>query len=365
MRLLHFSDLHLDTPFTWAGPDVGRTRRLALRRVLANICRLAEQESVDAVLCAGDLYEDTRFTPDTVAFVADTLSQLDMPVLLAPGNHDWYGPTSLYATASFAGNVHVFRSDVLEPYELAEGFTIWGAAHCAPANTDGFLDHFLVDRAGVNVALFHGSEQGALQWQESGKVPHAPFRAEQIIASGLNHAFVGHFHTPRYAERHTYPGNPEPLSFGEEGERGAVIAEVDEGGFVSLTPHEVSETRWHDIDVRLHDVDHLDQAVAQVQAAIAPLKGVVRATVHGEVGEDVDIRLEDLQALGSHLDAFAPRVGDIWIAYDLEDLAHEQTVRGEFIRMVRADSALDEEERRRVTITGLRALAGRSDLEVQ
>lgn len=121
---------------------------------------------------------------------------------------------------SWTPNVHVFTEAGLSPVELADGLTLWGAAHRAPANTDGFFEHgFKVDRGGVNVALFHGSERGELTWQEEGKAPHAPFHAWQIPEAGLDHVFCGHFHAPRDAERHTYPGNPDPLTFGETGDR--------------------------------------------------------------------------------------------------------------------------------------------------
>src|SRR5439155_5603551 len=129
---------------------------------------------------------------------------------------------------------------------LADGFTLWGAAHCAPANTGGFLDHFRVDRGGVHCALFHGSEQSWLARQGAGKIPHAPFDAEQIERAGLCHAFLGHYHTPRDAERHTYPGNPDPLTFGEDGARGVVIASVAADGSVARARQTVSTTAVHD-----------------------------------------------------------------------------------------------------------------------
>ena len=56
------TDLHLDAPFTWAGPTVARGRRRALRDCLMRICDLAVQSGVDAVCCGGDLYEqELRF----------------------------------------------------------------------------------------------------------------------------------------------------------------------------------------------------------------------------------------------------------------------------------------------------------------
>jgi len=256
VRLLHFSDLHLDTPFQWAGQELARARRRALRDTLCRVVALAREEEVDALLSAGDLYEHERFSPDTANFLRDTFAELDIPVFLAPGNHDWWGPASLYRQVDWTPNVHVFTEDHLIPVTLAEGIHLWGAAHRAPANTDGFLEHFAVDRAGVNLALFHGSETAALHFQESGKAPHAPFSDEQVEAAGIDHAFVGHFHTPRDAARHTYPANPDPLTFGETGDRAAVLYTVHDDGTVTRDRRRVAVSEVHNLDVDLTGTTH-------------------------------------------------------------------------------------------------------------
>ena len=226
MKLLHFADLHLDAPFAWAGTEIARKRRRNRRETLTRILRLAEEENVDAILCAGDLFELDRCSPDTVEFLRASFGRLGCPVYLAPGNHDFLSPRSPYLLARWPANVHVFTGDRLEAVTLADGLTVWGAAHRAPANTGDFFAGFRPDRSGIHLVVAHASERSVLPWQESGKEPHAPFDAAQIAASGVQHAFLGHYHLPRDAERHTYPGNPDPLDFGETGERGAVIATI-------------------------------------------------------------------------------------------------------------------------------------------
>ena len=66
MRLLLFSDLHLETGFAWAPPEVGRARRDALRECLRRIMALASSLRVDGVCCGGDLYEHDRSRADTI-----------------------------------------------------------------------------------------------------------------------------------------------------------------------------------------------------------------------------------------------------------------------------------------------------------
>lgn len=370
MRLLHFADLHLDAPFRWAPVALGRARRSALRVTLERICRLAVDLDVDALCCGGDLYEQERFTPDTAEFLRSVFGQLaPVRVLLAPGNHDWYGPRSLYRQVSWPSNVCLFTEDRLQPVTLADGLTLWGAAHRAPANTRGFLDSFRVDRGGVHVALFHGSERGDLMLQEEDKAPHAPFRAAQIREDGLDHALVGHFHVPRDAPGYTYPGNPDPLTFGEKdsGDRGAVEVTIAPDGSVARQRHRVATSVVSDAAVDVTGVTHAGQVADRVLAAVADRTGVVRVTLSGEIGADVDLRLEDIARLPvPRLEYLLPRLGRVSVAYDFDRLKAEQTVRGQFVRDVTADPGLSEDQRRKVLVTGLRALDGRgSELAVR
>lgn len=368
MRLLHFADLHLDTPFRWAPPEVARARRRALRETLTRICGLGADLRADALCCGGDLFEQERFTPDTAEFLRSAFAGVaPLRVFLAPGNHDWFGPESLYRQVEWPASVRVFSETRLTAVELDDGLTLWGAGHRAPANTRGFLDGFGVDRGGVNLALFHGSEQGALAFQEDGKVPHAPFRAEQIQAAGLHHALVGHFHAPRDAAAYTYPGNPDPLAFGETGERAAVLVTVAGDGSVVRERHRVATSVVRDVPVDLAGVTHSGQVADRVAGAVAGLSGVVRVTLAGEVGPDVDLRLEDVAALPvPHLDALLPRLGRLRVSYDIDQLKDEPTVRGQFIQDVLGDGQLGDDQRHRVLVTGLRALDGRGDeLEVR
>jgi DNA repair exonuclease SbcCD nuclease subunit len=364
VKLLHFADLHLDAPFLWAGRSAAERRRQALRETLLAILALAQRLRVDALLCAGDLYEQDRFTPDTAQFLRSAFERAaPLRILVAPGNHDWLGPRSLYSLVRWSPNVRIFRQTALEPETLADGLTVWGAAHVAPVGTRGFLDGFRVDRGGVHLALFHGSERSHVQWAAGSHDPFAPFTQPQIAQAGLHHALVGHYHTPVDADRLTYPGNPEPLTFGETGERAAVLVTVRPDGYVQTERHVVARTAVHDITVDVTGCVSSQDVRDRLLEALAGLSGCVRATLCGEVGPDADIQPEALARVASGLDAFVVRVADLRHTYDLDAILREATIRGQFARDVeRAD--LPDNDRRRVLDMGLRALAGRRDLEL-
>lgn len=364
MKIAHFADLHLDAPFRWALPDVARQRRQGLRSTLTKILRHATEQEVDAIFCGGDLFEHLMISPDTEEFLRKSLEAVaPIPVFLAPGNHDYYGPESFYQRAEWSPNVHVFTEARFERFELADGISLWGAAHCAPANTPGFFNGFRVEGSDLHLALFHGSERGWFSEQEESKQAHASFDAVQIEQAGFAHAFLGHFHKPKHAKTYTYPGNPDPLQFGETGERGLVIAKIDSDGSVNRTSYKVSSTEVHDIGLDISGFTTREEILTKAAGMLEGLRGIARITVCGELEPTVDIKPADLTTAAPWLDAIVARFDSLTDAYNIEELAQEPTVRGEFIRDVQ-NSDLSEDEKHRVLLTGIRALDGRQDLEV-
>ena len=96
---------------------------------------------------------------------------------------------------------------------------------------------------------------------------------------------------------------------------------------------------------------------------MAGRSGFARLTLSGELSADIDLRPRDLSGVDTALDGVHVAVGDVNVAYDVESIRAEQTVRGEFVREV-LQQDIPEDDKRRILVTGLRALDGRDDLEV-
>ena len=181
----------------------------------------------------------------------------------------------------------------------------------------------------------------------------------------MDHALLGHFHTPKDAERHTYPGNPDPLEFGEHGERGVVVIDVGDGGDIGRERRAVAVTTVHDLEIDLTDCNTTEAVRARVAEALPYPAGWVRLTLRGEIGTDCVLHPSDLEDLLEDFEASAIRSSEVRIAYDLDALSQEQrTVRAAFVESVRKATELNDDQKRRVLVTGLRALDGRDDLEM-
>ena len=89
MKFLHTADWHVGKTLK------GRDRLEEQRAVLAEIAQIAEDNQVDAVLVAGDVYESSAPSAQAQHLVVQTLLRMrraGAEVIVIAGNHD-HGPT--------------------------------------------------------------------------------------------------------------------------------------------------------------------------------------------------------------------------------------------------------------------------------
>ena len=104
MRLLHTSDWHVGKAVR------GRSRAAEHQAVLAEIAGIAERESVDVVIVAGDLFDTATPTPEAERIVYRALLDLaagGRPVVVVAGNHDSAQRLGAVAPLSQASGIHV------------------------------------------------------------------------------------------------------------------------------------------------------------------------------------------------------------------------------------------------------------------
>jgi len=356
MRVLHCADLHLERPFPGLPDPWPGRRRQAIRDALRRIARLAGELQVDALTIAGDLFEDDRARIDTGAFLAETFASVPCPVLIAPGNHDYWHAGSTYARQAWPPNVHVFRTRTLTAVEL-KGLRIFGAAHVQPRGTPDLLTGVRVPEGTPAVALFHGAEVGQLQFEEAGKGEHAPFAEVEIEQAGFAYALCGHYHRPRVTPHLCYPGNPEPLAFGETGTAGAALIDLASRP-PAVTMHRVATFAAADVTVDVSGCTHRDAVLDRVRRALpAGDRIAVRVHCQGELlptvavtGRQLEQQLESDHCIQVDW-AVRPQL-------DLAVLLHAPDVRGEFVRGLHDRPDRDGPLVQRALLAGLRALAG-------
>src|SRR5437762_12484165 len=97
LRLLHTADWHLGRRFPSFPEEAQKKLSRARMEVIPRILDVAQRHSVNAVVCAGDLFDDPEPQTDCWQELAKKFRERGAshpPVFLVPGNHDPSTPDS-------------------------------------------------------------------------------------------------------------------------------------------------------------------------------------------------------------------------------------------------------------------------------
>ena len=189
VKIVHAADFHLDSAFGALSAEQARQRRRESRELLTRLSNYVNQNGVDLVLLAGDLFDSDTTYRETLEALSEALGAMQARVFIAPGNHDPYSAKSAYATLSWPENVHVFTSKTVERVELPElQCAVYGAAFTAPVQDESLLAGFRAPEDDfIHLMVLHGD----ISATES---RYDPLTKEQIKESGIDYLALGHTH---------------------------------------------------------------------------------------------------------------------------------------------------------------------------
>ncbi|WP_298020578.1 metallophosphoesterase [uncultured Dysosmobacter sp.] len=347
-QFIHAADFHLDSAFGALTARQAAARRRESRETAFRLANYVNGHGIGLVLLAGDLFDSGSAFRETGEQLAQALGQMQAKVFIAPGNHDWIGPGSPWLTVNWPENVQIFRENAMTAVDLPEwNLTIHGAAFTGPEQAAGLLTGFAAPEDGrVHIGLLHGEIDPA-------EARYDPIRREEIAASGLHYLALGHIH--KRAEPVTlgktlcaWPGCPEGRGFDELGEKGFYEGTVEDSGRVSLSFVPFARRRYEILEV---DVTGRDPRAA-VEAALPAdtAQHLYRIVLTGETGEG-----------GLDTGALETALADRFYALELRDRtrmaediwarAEEDSLRGLFLRELRAKWNAAQTEAERETVT--------------
>ena len=329
IKILHSADWHLDAPLL--GKEELKKALASVPVKLANLCK---EENCDLVLLSGDLFDGAP-SADSVAALKKALVQMEVPVFITPGNHDFAAPGSIWLTEVWPENVTVFTENQVKS-QVLDGLdcTIYGAAFTSmdcPALLEGFRASHTT-RYGIGI--FHGDPTMVSS-------PYNPITQTQIRQSDLDYLALGHIHKAGSLlcgdTLCLWPGCPMGKDYGEPGEKGAYIITLDHSVSSKFVP--LDTPRFYDLTLTVKG------SAQEVLEKILPPAGSMdyyRITLTGE-SEKLDIPL----LLGAfshipHLELLDSTVApvDVWKALGTD------TLEGQFFGMLKEamDATPDEKE---------------------
>jgi DNA repair exonuclease SbcCD nuclease subunit len=273
LKILHTADWHLGRSFGIFDPDDAQKLARDRLSVIDRILGVADQRNVDAVLCAGDLFDNEHPDKDWWDGLAEAFKRFGgrknwtRKVILLPGNHDPLTKDSVYCKSHpfrkvLPDWVHVVDRPDFE-IDLPQDAVVY-AQPCTCKAGDKDLAMSLPDRAPddhrVRIGLVHGSTFD--QHQERGGA-NFPVSLEAPQVHGLDYLAIGDTHSyHEFTETPiVYPGTPEPTSFNEH-DPGyvAVVWFKRHGARPQVQKERVARWTWRDEAV--HSMPELNALVA-------------------------------------------------------------------------------------------------------
>ena len=241
LKVLHTSDVHL------GAYDSGSVElRASIQDTFRRVIDVGITEGVDLMLIAGDFFDNARVKPETLAFAAEQLGRIGVPVVLNPGNHDHIGPGSVYDRIDLeaeTGNVRLMREADGETVAIESlDVEVWGRSHTEQLpDFSPFGDPPPRGDAAWQLGIGHG------HYIHPRALLHHSFhiREEHLAATERDYVALGHWEqmtrvSAGAAVTAAYSGAPEGL--GRRDQHGHVLlVDLHEDGRVELTGHPLAE----------------------------------------------------------------------------------------------------------------------------
>lgn len=316
--ILHAADIHLDSPLVglrrYQGAPVERVHA-ATRRALENLIGLALEESVSAVLIAGDLYDGAWKDANTGLFFnaqVRRLREAEIPVFVVAGNHD--AQSVIARRLKPPANLTYFRTDQAESVHVAgAGLVLHGRGYPRRHVHDDISEAYPEAARGLlNVGLLHTSLNG-----RPGHDPYAPCSVAGLRRKGYAYWALGHVHTREVVSESpwiVFPGNLQGRHLRETGSKGCMLVRYEGEELVGRPEHRACDVvRWDTVEVDVSDCADADAALEEVEVA---LEGALEAAE----GRLLAARIRLVGASAAHSELLRHR--DDWRG-EVENLANE------------------------------------------
>jgi DNA repair exonuclease SbcCD nuclease subunit len=236
LRIVHTSDVHLGA-YTGMPGSHWDARRELMEQAFRGVIDLANDVEADALLIAGDFFDNDRVPESVVRFGAEQIARFRGQTFLIPGNHDPMDEGKIYwrhDLESIAHRLTIVREhagETIEPEGL--DLVLWGRAyhdsdwHFRPLEG---LPARIDDRWHIAMAHGHYVPTGG----EGGR--SLPMHEHEIAAAAGHWDYLAFGHWEPHADVSTdgmlavYSGAPMPLSDANTRAGWAAIVDFDDSG---------------------------------------------------------------------------------------------------------------------------------------
>ena len=345
MKFVHIADMHFDSPFVnLSEKDImGDLRRLEQRKVFKKIIEYIKENNIKYFFISGDLYEHKYIKQSTIEYINKLFEEIpETNIYIAPGNHDPYTKNSYYNKYNWSKNVKIFGPKV-EKIETQDA-NIYGYGFDDFYCSDSGVENIEIEQTEKpNILIIHGNIDGStiedMQYNSMSK--------KMLEEKGFDYVALGHIHKKDYNteenQKIVYPGSTISLGFDELGEHGMIVGDVEKNKleiqFVKLDDKQFTKR-----ELNVDNIYSKEELIEKINELEIEENNYVEIILIGN--RNFEINKYDLikYILNNNIIKIKDNTK---IAYDLEKLENENTLKGLFIKEMnkKLKNAETEEEK--------------------
>lgn len=365
MKILHCADLHLDSRMsTNLNTELRKKRKAEILNTYQRMIEYAVKEKIEAILIAGDLFDTNAVSRTAMSAVFNSIvKNPGIQFYYLKGNHDVR--SFLASMEEVPTNLHLF-SDTWKSYVLCAGAhrnIVLTGVELHAENSSLIYPSLSLDSRDFNIVTLHG-QNAVYQAKDKTEV----ISISDLKNKGIDYLALGHVHgytkeTLDARGTYCYPGCLEGRGFDECGEHGFVVLDVDEetGCYThSFVPFAYRTLYTVPVDVSgcLNSDEMIDCVQQRLQKETYAPESLLKIELVGDVDVSCEKNLSYIQ------DRFASRFFFVKVKdktrwkTDYKQYLLNESLKGEFVRVVMEDDKLSEDEKNEIIRCGLQALAG-------
>lgn len=271
---MHVADLHLDSPFIGLSKRYASLQKYLIQapyQAFERCVSIAINQSVDAFVIAGDIYNGERQTIYAQHFFMEQMKRLNkanVPVVLCHGNHDYLNLER--KPIQYPDNVHVFRTNEVDSIDLplssGESVRFYGFSY-----TKRWVQERMIEKYPVNphettytVGCLHGAIDAV-------KGNYAPFTIEALRSKMYDYWALGHIHQAEVLNEVPliqYSGTIQGRHRHETGDKGAYLVELKQNQPTTSQFISLASIVWHNVEIDCRTEWGVSDLLQQVESVV-------------------------------------------------------------------------------------------------
>ena len=294
IRIIHTADIHLGMGYkNWQNEKAKKAAREERFEAMKRIVHYANDNSADYLVIAGDLFDKISVSSAVVKEAVKILNESLIPVVIIPGNHDFYEAEdsklwkSFLAELGLSDTIHLLRKYQPTPVDSGDRTVIFYPCYCQ-AKTSPHHNIGWIERTGESADAHIGIAHGNIEGLALGKDKYFNMKREDLHKKNLDLWLMGHVHVPYPTplnftnEKILMPGTPTPDGFDRSRDGGFFDIQMHSPDSIDVKWTKCSQLVFRQISKKLHHLNDIGLLKRELEQLL-PHQSLVQLELSGRL----------------------------------------------------------------------------------